>query len=155
LLVRRVNAKESTARQGISYATIRRWFEAGKLRAPACRLDRNGASVDRVAGGAGGGSAFHGHREDYLAMLRDPEVTTLVVKHRDRVARFSAGYVEAALAAQSRRLLVVGHFGIDGDLMRDLTEVRTLLFTRSYGRRTAAGRARWAIDAVTGAGGCP
>ena len=33
-------------------------------------------------------------------------MTTIVVEHRDRFARFGAEYVEAALAASGRRLLV-------------------------------------------------
>ena len=50
------------------------------------------------------GSALNGHRKKFLALLRDPAVSTIVVEHRDRFARFGAEYVEAALAAQGRRL---------------------------------------------------
>jgi len=32
-------------------------------------------------------------------MLRDPDVTTIIVEHRDRFARFGAEYVAAALDA--------------------------------------------------------
>jgi predicted site-specific integrase-resolvase len=39
--------------------------------------------------------------------LRDPLVATILVEHRDRFARLGAEYVEAALAAQGRRLVVV------------------------------------------------
>ncbi|SNQ50384.1 hypothetical protein FRACA_450015 [Frankia canadensis] len=52
------------------------------------------------------GSALNGHRRKFLALLRDPRVTTIVVEHRDRFARFGAECVEAALAASGRRLLV-------------------------------------------------
>ncbi|GAA2706053.1 hypothetical protein ACFY2R_02520 [Micromonospora olivasterospora] len=46
-------------------------------------------------------------------MLRDPAVSTIVVEHRGRVARFGVEYVEAALAAVGRRLLVVDPAEID------------------------------------------
>ena len=56
------------------------------------------------------------------------------MEHRDRFARFGAEYVEAALAAQGRRLLVVDPGGVDDDLVRDVTEILTGLCARLYGR---------------------
>jgi predicted site-specific integrase-resolvase len=96
------------------------------------------------------GSALNGRRQKFLALLRDPKVTTIVVEHRDRFARFGTEYVEAALAAQGRRLLVVDSSEVDDDLVRDVTEILTSLCARLYGRRGAANRARRAIEAVTG-----
>ncbi|MEU8264857.1 IS607 family transposase [Micromonospora sp. NPDC048999] len=95
------------------------------------------------------GSALNGHRKKFLALLHDPQVSTIVVEHRDRFARFGAEYVEAALAAQGRRLLVVDPAEVDDDLVRDVTEILTSLCARLYGRRAAANRARRAIDAAT------
>ncbi|GAA3455031.1 hypothetical protein GCM10018962_68640 [Dactylosporangium matsuzakiense] len=105
-------------------------------------------SVDRVVTEVG--SALDGHRKKFLVLLRDPAVTTIVVEHRDRFARFGAEYVEAALSAQGRRLLVVDPAGVDDDLVRDVTEILTSLCVRLYGRRGAAGRARRAVGAATG-----
>jgi len=96
------------------------------------------------------GSALNGHRKKFLALLRDPTVTTIAVEHRDRFARFGAEYVEAALAAQGRRLLVVDPAEVDDDLVRDVTEILTSLCARRYGRRAAADRARRAVAAATG-----
>ena len=42
------------------------------------------------------GSGFNGHRAKLLGLLKDPEVTTIVVEHRDRLARFGVEYLEAA-----------------------------------------------------------
>lgn len=95
------------------------------------------------------GSALNGHRKKFLALLRDPAVSTIVVEHRDRFARFGAEYVEAALAAQDRRLLVVDPAEVDDDLVPDVTEILTSLYARLYGRRAAANRARRAINAAT------
>jgi predicted site-specific integrase-resolvase len=98
------------------------------------------------------GSALNGHRKKFLTLLRDPEVSTIAVEHRDRFARFGAEYVEAALAAQGRRLLVVDPTEVDDDLVRDVTEILTSLCARLYGRRAAVNRARRAIDAATSGG---
>lgn len=99
------------------------------------------------------GSALNGHRRKFLTLLRDPSVTTIVVEHRDRFARFGAEYVEAVLAASGRRLLVVDPSEVDDDLVRDVTEILTSLCARLYGRRAAADRARRAVEAATGDAG--
>ncbi len=94
------------------------------------------------------GSALNGKRREFLARLRDPTVTTIVVEHRDRFARFGAEYVEAALAAQGRRLVVVDPSEVDDDLVRDVTEILTSLCARLYGRRSAAHRVERAMAAL-------
>jgi predicted site-specific integrase-resolvase len=105
-------------------------------------------SVDRVVTEVG--SALNGHRRKFLALLRDPSVSVIAVEHRDRFARFGAEYVEAALAAQGRRLLVADPSEVDGDLVRDVTEILTSLCARLYGRRAAGNRAARAVEAITG-----
>ncbi|MCG5436266.1 IS607 family transposase [Micromonospora foliorum] len=105
-------------------------------------------AVDRVVTEVG--SALDGHCREFLGLLRDPAVSTIVVERRDRFARFGGEYVEAALAAQGRRLLVVDPGEVDDDLVRDVTEVLTSLCARLYGRRAGANRARRAVEAATG-----
>ena len=75
-------------------------------------------------------------------------MTTIVVEHRDRFGRFGAEYVEAALAAQGRELLVVDPAEVDDDLVRDVTEILTSLGARLHGRRVAANRASRAVDVL-------
>jgi predicted site-specific integrase-resolvase len=53
------------------------------------------------------GSGLHGKRPRLLKLLTDPKVTTIVVEHRNRLARFGSDYIEAALAASGRILQVV------------------------------------------------
>jgi predicted site-specific integrase-resolvase len=107
-----------------------------------------GLTVGRVVTEVG--SALNGKRKKFLALLADPMVMTVVVEHRDRFARFGAEYVEAALAAQGRKLLVVDPTDVDDDLVRDVTEILTSLCARRYGRRAAANRAKRAVDAIAG-----
>lgn len=105
-----------------------------------------GLAVGRVVTEVG--SALNGKRRKFLTLLRDETVTTIVVEHRDRFARFGAEYVEAALSAQGRRLLVVDPAEVDDDLVRDVTEILTSLCARLYGRRAAANRAARAVAAL-------
>ena len=94
-----------------------------------------------------------GKRRKFLALLRDPSVSVIVVEHRDRFAGFGADYVEAALAASGRGLLVVDPAGVDDDLVPDVTEILTSLCARRYGRGAAANRAARAVAAATAGDG--
>jgi predicted site-specific integrase-resolvase len=94
-----------------------------------------GVAVDRVVTEVG--SALNGRRREFLSLLRDKSVTVIAVEHRGRFARFGAEYVEAALEAQGRRLLVADPSEADDDLVRDVTEILASLCARLYGRRAA------------------
>lgn len=94
------------------------------------------------------GSGLNGHRTKLLSLLKDPEVTTIVVEHRDRLARFGVEYLEAALAAQGRRVVVVEDAEVADDLVRDMVEVLTSFCARLYGRRSAKRRASAAVEAA-------
>jgi len=94
------------------------------------------------------GSGLNGSRSKLKRLLADPAVGTVVVEHRERLARFGVEYVEAALAAQGRRLMVVEEREVDDDLVRDITEVLTSMCARLYGRRSARRRAERAVRAA-------
>ncbi|WP_189047172.1 recombinase family protein [Micromonospora sonchi] len=145
-----MNLKEWAASQGVAYVTARRQYAAGKLPVPTYPPGRLIMVGEPLACSTEVGSAFNGHREKFLALLCDPAVGTIVVEHRDRFACFGAEYVEAALSAQGRRLLVVDPAGVDNDLVRDVTETLTSLCARRYGRRAAADRARPAVEVACG-----
>lgn len=75
-------------------------------------------------------------------------VSAIAVEHRGKLARFGAEYVEAALAAQGRRLMMADSSEADDDLVRDVSEILTSLCARLYGRRAAANRAARAMAAL-------
>jgi putative resolvase len=98
------------------------------------------------------GSGMNGHRKKLLRLLGDSTVEHIVVEHRDRLMRFGAEYVEAALAARGGTLLVVDESELKDDLVQDMISVLTSFCARLYGRRSAKHRAEKAI-AVMAAGG--
>ena len=53
------------------------------------------------------GSGLNGKRTRLLRLLSDPAVRTIIVEHRDRLGRFGVEYIEAALAAHGRKLLML------------------------------------------------
>ena len=94
------------------------------------------------------GSGMNDRRRKLNRLLADPTVGTLIVEHRDRLARMNAGLVESALKAQGRRIIVVDDTELDDDLVRDMTEVLTSFCARLYGRRSAGHRAEKALEAM-------
>ena len=94
------------------------------------------------------GSGMNDKRRKLNRLLSDPTVGTIIVEHRDRLARMNAGLVESALKAQGRRIIVVDDTELDDDLVRDMTEVLTSFCARLYGRRGARHRAEKALEAM-------
>jgi len=94
------------------------------------------------------GSGLNGRRKKLVSLLRDPKVGTIVVEHRDRLARFGAEYIEAALAGSGRRIVVVDPAEMKDDLVRDMVDVLTSMCARLYGKRAAKNRAERALRAM-------
>jgi putative resolvase len=94
------------------------------------------------------GSGLHGRRKALLRIFRNRNVQIIVVEHRDRLMRFGFEYVEAALAAQGRRVVVIDAGERTDDIVRDLQEVIVSMCARLYGKRSAKNRARKAIEAI-------
>ncbi len=90
-----------------------------------------------------------GKRPKIRRVLSDPSASVVVVEHRDRLARFGVEYLEAALSAQGRRIVVTDQGETDDDLVRDVIEVLTSMCARLYGRRGARNRAMRAVTATT------
>jgi predicted site-specific integrase-resolvase len=80
--------------------------------------------------------------------LADPSITAIVVEHRDRLMRFGFDYVEAALKAQKRQIVVVNPGEVKDDLVQDLIKIVTSCCARLYGRRSARTRAEKAVKVI-------
>jgi len=94
------------------------------------------------------GSGLNGKRPKLLKLLADPAVTRIVVEHRDRLARFGVEYIEAALQAQGRSVVVAEAGEQKLDLVQDFIDVVTSMCARIYGRRAASNRAKRALAAA-------
>jgi putative resolvase len=94
------------------------------------------------------GSGLNGRRPKLARLLADAQTTTIVVDHRDRLARFGVEHIQAALAAHGRRVLVADPDETTDDLVQDMIEVLTSFCARLYGRRGARNRALRAMTAA-------
>ncbi|MEV0353543.1 IS607 family transposase [Nonomuraea sp. NPDC050680] len=98
------------------------------------------------------GSGMNGGRAKAKRLLADPDVTTVVVEHKDRLGRMNVELIEAALSATGRRLVVLDDGEVEDDLVRDMVEVLTAFCARLYGRRSAKRRAKAALEAAAASG---
>jgi len=94
------------------------------------------------------GSGLNGKRPRLLKVLVDRSVGAILVEHRDRLARFGSEYIEAALQASGRRIIVVDQAEMQDDLVQDMIDVLTGFCARLYGRRAAKNRAKRALEAA-------
>ncbi len=94
------------------------------------------------------GSGLNGSRRKLKRLLADASVGTIVVEHRERLARFGVEYIEAALAGQGRQVVVIEEREVDDDLVGEITEVLRSMCAGLYGRCSAKRRAERAIVAA-------
>jgi putative resolvase len=108
----------------------------------------NGCEVGQVVCEVGSG--LNGKRPKLRRVLSDPDAKVIVVEHRGRLARFGVEHLEAAFAAQGRRIVVADPGESTDDLVREVIEVLTSMCARLYGHRGARNRAMRAITATNG-----
>ena len=113
-----------------------RQFAAGK-----------GLQVSKECGEVGSG--LNGRRKQLLALLEDSTVGVIVVENRDRLARFGFDYLEAALSAAGRQIMVASDVDVATDLVQDFVDVVTSMCARIYGKRSAGNRAKRAVEAAS------
>ncbi len=94
------------------------------------------------------GSGLNGRRAKLVKLLSNPSVGTILVEHRDRLARFGVEYVEAALMSQGRSIIMADETEEMSDIWQDFTDVVTSMCARIYGRRGARNRAKKALERV-------
>lgn len=98
------------------------------------------------------GSALNGRRPKLKKLLSNSNIKIILIEHNDRLMRFGFEYVECALAAQGRQLIVVDPGELKDDLVQDMIEVLTSFCARLYGRRSAKNRAKKAIECIQNEG---
>jgi putative resolvase len=142
-----VEVEPSRAGRLVFYARVSSHDRRVDLNRQVARMTKwatqQGLAVDEVIGEVGSG--LNGKRPKLRRLLAEPQATTIVVEHRDRLARFGVEHLEAALAAQGRTLVVVDPGETDDDLARDMIDVLTSFCARLYGRRGARNRAMRAV----------
>jgi putative resolvase len=126
-LCARVSAHDQRGDLERQLAWLGQWAAAARL-----AVARNEAEV---------ASGLSRQRPKLRRLLADPEVTTVVVGHRDRLAHMNVDLIQAALVADGRRLVVLDVGEVTNDLVCDIVEVLTSFCALLYGRCWARYRA--------------
>jgi putative resolvase len=145
-----VDAPDKVAPRVALYARVSSHDQRGDLDRQVSRLSSyaadSGLAVSQIEKEVGSG--LNARRPRLRRLLADASIGTIVVEHRDRLARFGVEYLEAALTAQGRRIVIVDAGEQNDDLVRDMIEVLTSFCARLYGRRGARNRALRAVTAA-------
>ena len=145
-----VRAPDEAPRETVLYARVSSHDQKPDLDRQKLRLlehaQRERITVDDVVTEIGSG--LNGARPKLVQMLERPRLAFVLIEHRERLARFGFEMVDALLRARGGRVIVVDDREVEDDLVRDMTEVLTRLCARLYGRRSAARRARRALEAA-------
>ena len=143
---------DAPAGRTVGYARVSSAERKPHLENQANRLwahaGQNGIPLDEVVSEIASG--LNDRRPKLRKLLGAPAVHTVVVEHRERLARFGVGTVETMLQARGGSLVVIDDAEVPGDLVRDMTEILTCFCARLYGKRSAANRARRAMESVSG-----
>jgi putative resolvase len=132
-LYARVSSHDQRADLDRQVARLTQWAATASAAARVVRVEAEVAS------------GMTGRRPKLRRLLADPAVQTVVVTHRDRLARMNAELIEAALSANERRLVVLDDGEVTDDLIGDMVQVLTSFCARLYGRRSARNRALKAV----------
>lgn len=93
-----------------------------------------GYVLDRIVGETASG--LNDCRPKLEKLLLDRSIGTIVVEHKDRLARFGFNYIEKLLAQQGRKIEVINLAeNAESDLMQDFVAIITSFTARLYGRR--------------------
>jgi len=141
---------EKVSNRTVCYARVSSHDQRGDLDRQVARITSwataHGLQVAEVVTEVGSG--VNAERRKLARLLADPKAQTIIVEHRDRLARFGVEHLQAALGAQCRSIQVVEDGEVDDDLLRDMTEVLTWFCARLYGRGGARNRALRSITAA-------
>lgn len=83
------------------------------------------------------GSGFNENRKKLSRILKDPEITTIIVEHRERLARSNFKLLQQALSAQDREIIVIKTDDVDNDLVTEITDFMVSAAGKLYGKRGA------------------
>jgi predicted site-specific integrase-resolvase len=82
------------------------------------------------------GSGLNDKREKLRKIFADQTVKTIVVEHKDRLARFGTTMLEDLLKLQNREILYINEAeDSENDLMQDFVSIITSFCARIYGQR--------------------
>ena len=107
--------------------------------------NKNNITIDKTVKEIGSG--FNENRPKLGSVLKNPNVDTIIVEHRDRLARSNFNLIRRCLEAQGRRIIVINDSDLEDDLVTEITEYMVSVYGKIYGR-SGAKRVKEALSEV-------
>ena len=95
------------------------------------------------------GSGLNGNRKKLNSILSDSSLTTIIIEHRDRLARFGVEMLSLALKSSGRRILILNETEYKNDIIQDFVDLVVSMCARIYGKRGSRNRAERIIKEVS------
>lgn len=94
------------------------------------------------------GSGLNEHRPKLNNLLKDPNITNILVEHKDRLGRHNVQPLISALEATNRKITIVNNTETEDDLVTDVLSILTSYAAKIHGQRSAKNRARKALAEI-------
>lgn len=134
----------------IAYARVSSHDQKADLDRQIARIaewaSANGVVIDRYVRETGSG--LNDRRRELAKLLADPDVESIIVEHRDRLARFGVRHLESALKATGRKVVVIEEGEVENELVQDMIDLMTSFSARFHDQRSARNRAKRALEAL-------
>lgn len=96
------------------------------------------------------GSGLNDKRPKLEKLLADPSINTIIVEHKDRLARFGLNYIMKLMEMQGRTIEIVNNVESErDDLMQDFVSIITSFCARLYGQRRSKRNTERLINELT------
>ncbi|MBF0227779.1 MAG: IS607 family transposase [Desulfobacterales bacterium] len=94
-------------------------------------------------------SGLNDKRPKLEALLKNPDITCIVVEHADRLTRFGLNYIQIFMASKGCRIEIINKAVNDKeDLMQDFVSLVTCFTARLYGLRRSKRKTEKLIKAL-------
>lgn len=131
------NAPDTTPAAAV-YARVSSSENKDNLEAQAERVQQfanlNGLPVIKIVKECGSG--LNDSRKKLINLLKDPNITHIVVEHKDRLTRFGFNYLQEWMKCRNVQIIIINEELNDKtDLMQDFISLVTSFCARLYGLR--------------------
>lgn len=129
--------KEKTKEDDVIYARVssndQKSTLASQIQIAKDYCDKHSIRIDKVITEIGSG--LNGARPKFKNILENPNVTTIIATHRDRISRFGFEYIRSAALYSKKIILVDDNREVKNDIVKDVIDFMTSVCARLYSRR--------------------
>ena len=137
IIVKEQNDNEQKEEKIVIYARVSSSENKSNLNSQAKRIEdyclAKGYKISSVVKEVGSG--INDNRRKLLSILKDKDITKIVVEHKDRLTRFGFNYIEILLSDRCEIEVINEANDREDDIVNDFVSIITSFCARIYGHR--------------------